>query len=65
MHYEYVTIEMDNNPFYQAHVTENEHRRIIDERAAAGQRFAGYVPTTSGANGKILAFDLVFEVLES
>lgn len=65
MHYEYETIEMDNNPLYQAHVVENEHRRIIDEQAAAGHRFAGYIPIVSGANGKILSFDLVFEASEA
>lgn len=62
MHYEYATISMTNNVVYQARIEDEQHRKIIDEHAAQGQRFAGYVPTVSGANGKILAFDLVFEV---
>lgn len=60
-HYEYVTVDFANNPVFQAR-TDGEHRRVIDERAAAGQRFCGMVPTVSGANGKILQYDLIFEV---
>lgn len=64
MHYEYATISMANNVVYQARIEDEKHRKIIDEHAAKGHRFMGYVPTVSGANGKILAFDLVFEVDE-
>lgn len=62
MHYEYVTINFNNNPVFQAKVEGKAHRVVIDERAAMGQRFCGMVPTVSGANGKILQYDLVFEV---
>ena len=53
---------MKNIAVAQARVEGNAHRNAIDERAARGQRFVGFVPTVSGPSGKILAFDLVFEV---
>ena len=62
MHYEYERVDMKNNVVYQARVMDEIHRKLIDERARQGHRFVGYVPTVSGANGKILSFDLVFEV---
>ena len=40
------------------------HRAIIDEHAKEGHRFVAMIPTLEGANGKTLAFDLVFEVDE-
>lgn len=62
MHYEFEAIDMKNIAVAQARVEGNAHRNAIDERAARGQRFVGFVPTVSGPSGKILAFDLVFEV---
>lgn len=62
MRYEYERIDMKNNVVYQARVMDEIHRTVIDEHAKKGHRFVGYVPTVSGANGKILAFDLVFEI---
>ena len=38
-----------------------EHRKIIDERAADGWRYAGYVPTFLDSNGKLYEIDLIFE----
>ena len=62
MHYEFEAIEMKNIAVAQARVEGNAHRNAIDERAARCQRFVGFVPTVSGPSGKILVFDLVFEV---
>ncbi|MBR4456101.1 MAG: DUF4177 domain-containing protein [Solobacterium sp.] len=39
----------------------NEHREIIDEKAAQGYRYAGYLPTTIDSSGRILSLDLIFE----
>ena len=38
-----------------------EHRKIIDEYAAKGYRYAGYIPTLTNADGKIHEIDLIFE----
>lgn len=64
MRYEYEQVELNNNVFYQAKVENAAHRAIIDERARKGHRFVAMIPTLEGANGKTLAFDLVFEVEE-
>ena len=64
MKYLYEQIELNNNVFYQAKVPGLLHRQIIDEHAKLGHRFVASIPTLEGANGKTLAFDLVFEVDE-
>lgn len=64
MRCEYEQVELNNNVFYQAKVENAAHRAIIDERAKKGHRFVAMIPTLEGANGKTLAFDLVFEVEE-
>lgn len=38
-----------------------EHRSVIDEYAAKGYRYVGYIPTLSDATGKIDRIDLIFE----
>ena len=37
------------------------HRDIIDEYAARGYRYVGYIPTNINNYGKITDLDLVFE----
>ncbi len=64
MRYEYEQVELNNNVFYQAKVEDAAHRAIIDEHAKKGHWFVAMIPTLEGANGKTLAFDLVFEVDE-
>ena len=39
----------------------NEHRKIIDEYAEKGYRYAGYIPTDINDYGKIREMDLIFE----
>ncbi len=39
-----------------------EHRKIIDEYAAKGYRYVGYIPTEINDYGKIKALDLIFEM---
>ena len=39
----------------------DEHRVVIDRRAADGWRYAGYIPVYESAHGVIQAIDLIFE----
>ena len=56
--YEYVIIKIGR--FIGAR--SEEHRRIIDEYAAKGYIFIGYIPTKMSDYGKIVEMDLVFEI---
>ena len=38
-----------------------EHRQIIDEQAAAGWRYVGYIPTKFSGEGGNKEIDLIFE----
>lgn len=55
--YEYVTIYIGR--FFGA--KSEEHRGIIDEYAAKGYRYVGFIPTNMNDNGKIREIDLIFE----
>lgn len=61
MQYEYVTINMDNNPAWNAEIPAGEYRKIIEEKAQQGLRYVGWLPVKSGPTGKLLSLDLVFE----
>lgn len=39
-----------------------EHRKIIDEYAAKGYRYVGYIPTKIDVYGKMDNIDLIFEM---
>ena len=39
-----------------------EHRKIIQEYAAKGYRYVGFIPTELSDAGKIKCMDLVFEL---
>lgn len=56
--YEYVNIHIAT--FLGA--KSEEHRSIIEEYAARGYRYVGYIPTTINNYGKITDMDLVFEI---
>lgn len=56
--YEFVDVKVKG--FFSANL--EEHREIINEYARKGYRFAGYVPTKSGAYGELKHVDLVFEI---
>ena len=56
--YEYVSVHVGKGILGSK--TE-EHRKIIDEYAATGYRYAGYVPTLMDSNGKLYEIDLIFE----
>ncbi len=57
--YEFVPIKVKNNVITSATMT--EHRKIIEEYAAKGYAYIGYVPTLQGASGKTIEMDLIFE----
>ena len=56
--YEYVTINI--NGFFIA--GSKEHRKIIDDYAAKGYQYVGYIPTQITSHGKIAEIDLIFEM---
>ena len=58
--YEYVNINIDG--FFGSGSV--EHRNIIDEYAAKGYRYVGYIPTSITPHGKITDMDLIFEIDE-
>ena len=39
-----------------------EHREIINEYAAKGYRYVGYIPIDINDHGKIRKIDLIFEI---
>ena len=39
-----------------------EHRRLIDEYAAKGYRYVGFIPVNMTDYGKIKDVDLIFEI---
>lgn len=61
MQYEYVTIDMDNNPAWNAEIPAGTYRAAIDEKVQQGFRYVGWLPVKSGPTGKLLSLDLVFE----
>ena len=56
--YEYVSINI--NGFLVA--GSKEHRQIIDDYAAKGYKYVGYIPTNITPHGKIVEMDLIFEI---
>lgn len=60
--YEYVTIHTGGGFWIDNSAA--EHRDIIDDYAARGWRFVGYVPTCFTSNGGLKEMDLIFEMDE-
>lgn len=56
--YEYVNIHIGK----LLGAKSEEHRSIIDEYAARGYRYVGYIPTKINDYGKMIDMDLVFEI---
>ncbi len=55
--YQYVEVHI--NKFFGAGST--EHRKLIDEYAAKGYRYVGFIPVNITDYGKIKDLDLIFE----
>ena len=58
MRYEYVEVHIKR--FLGA--GSKEHRRLIDEYAAKGYRYVGFIPVNMTDYGKIKDVDLIFEI---
>ncbi|MGI6109340.1 MAG: DUF4177 domain-containing protein [Eubacteriaceae bacterium] len=58
--YEYVTVK--SKLTLKSRVL-TAHRDLIDEYAAKGYTYVGYIPTNFNAND-VFAFDLIFEIDE-
>ena len=56
--YEYVSINIDG--FLVA--GSKKHRQIIDDYAAKGYKYVGYIPTSITSHRKIVEMDLIFEI---
>lgn len=57
--YKYVTLYTGGG-FWMNNAT-CEHRTIIDEQAAQGWRYVGYIPTRFSSEGGNKEIDLIFE----
>lgn len=54
-----VRLDYANNPATTAQL--EEHKKVIEEKAAEGYRYSGFVPVKMGPSGKILSVDLIFQ----
>ena len=61
MKYEYVRVKLDKNN-YALNADMESHREIIDRKAAEGARYVGWFPVRQTSSGKVLEFDLIFEM---
>ena len=62
--YEYVTVsaEMEGHlAKFNNVLSISDYRRIIDEKAADGWRYVGYMPTRESMKGYLRELDLIFE----
>lgn len=57
--YEYVPLFTGGGFF--ANNSDCQHREIIDQYAAQGWRYVGYIPTQFTSNGGTKAIELIFE----
>lgn len=55
----FVRISYNNNPILSAET--EEHRKVIEDQAKEGFRYAGYFPVKLGPSGKAIVADLVFQ----
>ena len=55
--YKYVPLRLDRF----VGINFDEHRKIIDEYAKNGFRYAGYIPTVITDYGRAVEVDLIFE----
>ena len=62
--YEYVTVSAEMEGFlakFNNKLSLEDYRKIIDERAAAGWRYVGYMPIRESMEGYLRDLDLIFE----
>lgn len=56
---EYTYVDVPIGKFFFS--TSEDHRTIINEHAAQGWRYVGFLPTDIDGHGRITAMDLIFE----
>ena len=56
---EFVRLEYDNYPPGSAEL--HGYREVINEYAAKGYEYVGFIPAKLGPSGKILVMDLMFK----
>jgi hypothetical protein len=56
---EFVRLEYKNSPPGSAELF--GHQEVINEYAAKGYKYIGFIPAKLGPSGKILIIDLIFE----
>ena len=61
MGYEYKYVTLHTGGGFWIDNMDCGHRAIIDEQAARGWRYVGYIPATFTGNGGIKDIDLIFE----
>ena len=59
--YEYKYVTLDVGGDFWINNAGCEHRSIIDEYAAQGWRYVGYIPTAFTGHGGTSEIDLIFE----
>jgi len=61
MYYEYDYVNIFTGGGFWINNSSCQHREIINQKAAEGWRFVGYVPAEFTSNGGTKSLDLVFE----
>lgn len=61
MNYRYEYVSLRTGGGFWADNADYEHRKIIDEYAAKGWRYVGFVPARFYGGGGMKEIDLVFE----
>ena len=62
--YEYVTVSAEMEGYlakFNDVLSLDDYRKIIDEKAAEGWRYVGYIPTRESMKGYLRELDLIFE----
>ena len=62
--YEYVTVSAEMEGYlakFNNVLSLADYRKIIDEKAAEGWRYVGYMPTRERMKGYLRELDLIFE----
>ena len=62
--YEYVTVSAEMEGYlakFNNKLSLDNYREIIDEKAAQGWRYVGYMPTRESMKGYLRELDLIFE----
>ena len=59
--YEYFHVKVSAKSSFGAVTLAPDYRNIIDNAAAEGWRYAGFLPVSQTVHGAVLEYDLIFE----